>query len=65
MTIKFTHEAVTKGYSFLAGEVHRFPEGIGELIILEGVAFRVCEKAVDQKALEALKNANTRDRGDR
>lgn len=61
MTIKFTHEAITKGYSFLAGEIHRFPDEIGELMILDGVAFRVPEQAVSNRSYEALKEAKERD----
>jgi hypothetical protein len=60
--VKFTHEAVLKGYSFLAGEVHSFPEDISDQIISHGVAFQICssEKAVDQKAIQALKEAKNR-----
>jgi hypothetical protein len=65
VTIKFTHEAVLKGYSFLAGEVHSLPDEIGELMILDGVAFRIPsrENKIDQSATEALKQAKERDGG--
>lgn len=65
MTIKFTHEAVLKGYSFLAGEVHSFPDEIGELMILEGVAFRIAsrEDKRDNTADNILKEAKERDSG--
>lgn len=65
MTIKFTAEAITKGYSFLAGEVKMFPDEIGELIILEGVAFRVAQKSVNEHVQEALREARERDEGNR
>jgi hypothetical protein len=65
VTIKFTQEAIAKGYSILAGEIHRFPDEIAELIILDGVAFRVAERATEEKAHEALNQAKERDAGSR
>jgi hypothetical protein len=67
VTIKFTHEAVLKGYSFLAGEVHSLPDEIGELMILDGVAFRVSsrEDKINHAATDALKQAKERDGGNR
>ena len=65
MTIEFTHEAITKGYSFLAGEVHSFPDEIAELIILTGVAFRVPYNGLSNTAKEALDEAKRRDSGHR
>jgi hypothetical protein len=67
VTIKFTHEAVLKGYSFLAGEVHSLPDEIGELMILDGVAFRVSsrEDKINRSATDALKQAKERDGGNR
>jgi hypothetical protein len=63
VTIKFTQEAIAKGYSFLAGEAHRFPDEIGELMILDGVAFRVAESATNREKRQELKRANERDYG--
>lgn len=67
MTIKFTHEAALKGYSFFAGEVHSFPDEIGELMILEGVAYRVAlrENEKNTSIENALKEARERDAGHR
>lgn len=65
MTIKFTHEAALKGYSFLAGEVHSLPDEIGELMILDGVAYQVAsrENAGDKTIQGILKQARERDAG--
>jgi hypothetical protein len=67
MTLKFTHEATRKGYSFLAGEVHSLPDEIGELMILDGVAFQVPSRlnGEDQKSINALKEAKERDGGNK
>jgi hypothetical protein len=63
VTIKFTHEATLKGYSFLAGEVCKFPDEIGELMVLDGVAFRVpsVECKINRSATDALNEARERD----
>lgn len=65
MTVKFTHEAALKGYSFLAGEIHSLPDEIGELMILDGVAFRVASREdMRNKTIEdLLKEARQRDAG--
>lgn len=67
MRIKFTHEAILKGYSFLAGEVHSLPDEIGELMILDGVAYQVAsrENAESKTVNESLKEAKERDAGHR
>jgi hypothetical protein len=65
--VKFTHEAILKGYSFKAGEIHKFPKEISELIISSGVAFQVSsgENAVNQTVNSALNEAKQRDLGHR
>lgn len=66
MTIKFTHDAAVNGYSFLAGEVHSFPDHVGEAIIRDGVAYQVAskrEQADDKSAGDALNEAKHRDLG--